>query len=264
MAIDAQQLCAGIPSGPEAGSCQGDSGGPLVALDALSCPVQVGLVSWADGCGKANRPTVYTRVSAYVDWIESYTGSLRTSGPLVMESSGHAATRLVSELENHLETVLGPDASANLIATISGGRTKFRLGEEVKIEVTPGVAGRLILIDVNADGDTTLIYPNSFVAPHEAPLLAPRETVTVPGPDYGFDAFQATEPLGASKLIAIIAPPDFDLRTVAALQPSETKGFKPIIKPAYDLGDLAGLIESAAADNPSAWGLQVIDYEIGR
>lgn len=264
MAIDAQQLCAGIPSGPEAGSCQGDSGGPLVALDKFACPVQVGLVSWADGCGKANRPTVYTRVSAYKDWIETHTGSLERGGPLLMEAGADASRRLVSELENHLKGVLGPDAAANLIVTISGGRTKFRLGEEVKIEVRPGVEGRLILIDVNADGDTTLIYPNSFVAATDVPVLAPRETVTVPGPGYGFDAFQATEPLGHSKLIAIIAPPGFDLRKVEALQPAETKGFKPIIKPAYSLGDLAGLIEEAAAGNTAGWGLQVVDYEIGR
>ncbi len=264
MAIDGQQLCAGIPSGPEAGSCQGDSGGPLVALDEFACPVQVGLVSWADGCGKANRPTVYTRVSAYKDWIETHTGPLERSGPLLMEAGADASKRLVSELENHLKGVLGPDAAANLIVTISGGRTKFRLGEEVKIEVTPGVEGRLILIDVNADGETTLIYPNSFVAAHDVPVLQPRETVRVPGPDYGFDAFRASEPLGPSKLIAMIAPPGFDLRKVEALQPAASKGFKPIIKPAYSLGDLAGLIESAAADDPSGWGLQVIDYEIGR
>lgn len=53
----ATQLCAGAP-GASADACQGDSGGPLVARGVL-----VGLVSWGSGCGQAENPGVYTRVS---------------------------------------------------------------------------------------------------------------------------------------------------------------------------------------------------------
>lgn len=31
---------------------------------------QVGVVSYAIGCGRKNLPTVYTRVQAHIDWIE--------------------------------------------------------------------------------------------------------------------------------------------------------------------------------------------------
>jgi V8-like Glu-specific endopeptidase len=61
----ATMLCAGDPS-PGHDSCQGDSGGPL--LDTATGE-QVGIVSSGIGCGDPDFPGVYTRVSAYTNWI---------------------------------------------------------------------------------------------------------------------------------------------------------------------------------------------------
>ncbi|KAL7740806.1 hypothetical protein ACLKA6_013658 [Drosophila palustris] len=51
-------------------ACNGDSGGPLV-VERNGTPSQlIGIVSWGYiPCGLANLPSVYTRVSAYVDWV---------------------------------------------------------------------------------------------------------------------------------------------------------------------------------------------------
>ncbi|CAG7830224.1 unnamed protein product, partial [Allacma fusca] len=57
-------ICAGeIKGGKD--SCQGDSGGPLTD----SQNVLVGIVSWGYGCARSGYPGVYTKVSAYEDWI---------------------------------------------------------------------------------------------------------------------------------------------------------------------------------------------------
>lgn len=58
-------VCAGYAEGG-VDACQGDSGGPLVVGDTL-----IGIVSFGDGCAKANRPGVYTRVSTYANDIEA-------------------------------------------------------------------------------------------------------------------------------------------------------------------------------------------------
>ena len=62
-------LCAFDRNGAQGATtaCNGDSGGPLVD----SRKNLVGIVSWGENGCKATMPNVYTRVSTYVDWINS-------------------------------------------------------------------------------------------------------------------------------------------------------------------------------------------------
>merc|ERR1719334_1656303 len=59
-------FCAGYEAGG-VDSCQGDSGGPFVCYqqDDTNYWVLYGITSWGDGCAKARKPGVYTRVSKY-------------------------------------------------------------------------------------------------------------------------------------------------------------------------------------------------------
>lgn len=66
--IDETMIPAGYASGGK-DSCQGDSGGPLVVFNEKNEPVQIGVVSWGDGCAEANKYGIYSNVSVAYPWI---------------------------------------------------------------------------------------------------------------------------------------------------------------------------------------------------
>nr|XP_020855452.1 transmembrane protease serine 11B-like [Phascolarctos cinereus] len=71
--ITNSMLCAGYMSG-KIDACQNDSGGPLASLSSRGIWYLIGLVSWGEGCGKVNKPGVYTKLTFYRDWIAKKTG----------------------------------------------------------------------------------------------------------------------------------------------------------------------------------------------
>lgn len=70
-------LCGVTPRNSEAArqgrhvfTCLGDSGGPIMGRENGRM-VQVGVVSWAVGCGVNDNPSVSANVAAYADWINT-------------------------------------------------------------------------------------------------------------------------------------------------------------------------------------------------
>lgn len=263
------QLCAAPPEalGKLHGSCQGDSGGPLVGYKD-GCPVQVGVVSWAYECGRAEYPGVFTRVSHYRDWILRTIG--RTPQTLSeLDPTDRLSDQAVIEARRQLEELLGA-ARKNLglaVLTASGAAARrFPVGQEVKFEVESKVDGQLYIIDINAKGVATLIFPNAYVLNARATEVKAGQKVVIPnGPQYaGLQSFAASPPTGKSLMIAVVAPKGLTFEGEAAKSFSGTKGFDPVPAPAPALQSLIGQVDAAmaAGGEPEKWGLHFFEYEI--
>ncbi|UJR16589.1 hypothetical protein I4U23_003489 [Adineta vaga] len=65
------QFCAGVDGGGK-DTCQGDSGGPLMRYEPKQQRwILAGITSFGMGCADPRYSGVYTRVSAYRDWLRS-------------------------------------------------------------------------------------------------------------------------------------------------------------------------------------------------
>lgn len=65
-----------VSVGSFSGACRGDSGGPLLSTFG-STKVLLGIVSYgAEDCN-AKKPSVYTRLSAYLDWVEQALNAIK-------------------------------------------------------------------------------------------------------------------------------------------------------------------------------------------
>lgn len=207
VAIDARNLCAGLPEGGR-DACQGDSGGPLVARAADGGWRQIGVVSTGKGCGEAHFPGVYTRVSAFGDWLT------RNLGASVALTASPAPVT--------------PDNPAGLSIAFDKGQD-VKVGDFLAYVATARKPGYLAIFDLSPNGELTLIYPNALSAHAEAMAGAtnrfePGHPIIVP--DYrnknvGFFV-RALPPRGRGLIAAILT----DRPVEALAKPNEPKRMK--------------------------------------
>ncbi|WP_327167928.1 serine protease [Streptomyces subrutilus] len=73
--VPGEEICAGFSQGG-VDTCQGDSGGPMFRRDNANAWIQVGIVSWGEGCARPGYPGVYTEVSTFAAAIKSAAAGL--------------------------------------------------------------------------------------------------------------------------------------------------------------------------------------------
>ncbi|SDE11265.1 DUF4384 domain-containing protein [Rhodospira trueperi] len=91
--------------------------------------------------------------------------------------------------------------TADLLLGIEPG-SRVRQGDTVTFVARPSIDGYLIVLDINANGQVTQLYPNAFTGADNA--VRQGQTVRIPDERYDF-VFRAVEPLGKGHLVAVLA-----------------------------------------------------------
>lgn len=93
-----------------------------------------------------------------------------------------------------------------------GPRT-LRVGDKVRVRVLSPTSGRLILIDRDASGAQTQIFPEGLTTEGANELVEAGTATMLPQARDGFE-FEISEPVGASALIAMVVPQESALAPV--------------------------------------------------
>ncbi|WP_189961183.1 S1 family peptidase [Streptomyces violascens] len=74
--VPGDEICAGYLDQGRVDTCQGDSGGPMFRKDGAGAWIQVGIVSWGNGCAEPGYPGVYSEVSTFATAIAQAASNL--------------------------------------------------------------------------------------------------------------------------------------------------------------------------------------------
>jgi secreted trypsin-like serine protease len=242
LAFGPNQLCAGSRT-KAADSCQGDSGGPLWNLVGDRW-LQVGLVSWGlRRCGTIGVPGVYTRVSAYADWIVEQAGFVGDLDPFKLGGENKVA-----------------DGQGNGVLTLTTSKDVIEEGEPLVVTLQSKQAGFVTLLSVWADGSVVPLLPNRF-SPMGSVIRSIRadERVTIPPSDADWELLGA-QGGGRGRLIALLTPTELPIRQIVKDGTSLSTGAQR----AAAIRGIEELVNAMAPANPvrltPGWAMAEVEF----
>jgi secreted trypsin-like serine protease len=139
--IAAEEICAGLPNGG-VDTCQGDSGGPMFRRDNNNAWIQVGIVSWGEGCARPGKPGVYTEVSTFAQNIADAAAQLGGTTP---PPTGRT-------FENTNDVAIPDNTTVTSPITVSGATGAASATSSIEVHIVHTFIGDLVVDLVAPDG----------------------------------------------------------------------------------------------------------------
>lgn len=132
---------------------------------------------------------------------------------------------------------------------------RFRLGQEMRFRITSQQEGHLLVVDLNAGGELTQVYPmdQGEVGAIDN-RLRPGRALTLPEPHSGL-SFTASEPTGTGRLVAILTEEAIDLEDLRDGQRLAAAGQDPV-------GGLIVRLAQAKGPSAASWSMTQAEYLI--
>jgi TolB-like protein len=138
----------------------------------------------------------------------------------------------------------------------------YRLGQEMRFRVSSQEEGHLLVLDINADGELSQVYPmDSGEIGALDNRVRPGRGITIPSPSSGL-RFTASEPTGRGRLLAILSPEPL------ALEDLLDQDFQVKSTPETGAGSVSGAIAarlgqmSGEGQGTGPWSITEVGYVI--
>lgn len=86
----------------------------------------------------------------------------------------------------------------------------YKLGDRISFKVRSSKAGYLNIIELDPDGSLVVVFPNTY---NDRNQIRANEVITLPGLRYGNFDFTAIEPVGRSRVLALVTSQPLNLLT---------------------------------------------------
>ncbi len=139
--IPNEEICAGILGVGGVDTCQGDSGGPMFRRDNANNWIQVGIVSWGQGCARPDYPGVYAQVSTFASAIAAAAANL-----------GGGTNPVGRPFENQNNYTINDNSTVSSPIVVSGASGSASATTSVEVNIVHTYRGDLVVDLVAPDG----------------------------------------------------------------------------------------------------------------